>query len=388
MCFFGADFLPASVARARAPLKHALHTHIRPQAFAKLVQPAFDARKHVGLASSWAVAQREVVRLACDALNGADLAKLQPEFERLRAFHAEPRVTRTALWYAGLAKRQGKAALAGLLASLAQPTRPLAYAGQVALVTGAGPGSIASAMVERLLAGGCRVVLTTSGYDTDRILGFRRLWQAHAAPGAELHVLPFNQASTQDLDALTAWLVDHDLLPDLVAPFGALKDLGTLDRLSPKAEAALRAMLLNVERLVAALGRQWLGRKDGRRCHVILPMSPNLGQFGGDGFYAEGKAGMFAILQRWRSEGAAWGQGTSLVAAKIGWVRGTGLMNVNNAIAPGLESSAGVRTFAAAEMGLLLGACCTDAVRSLAEGGPLVGDFTGGMGQVTDLRWH
>ncbi len=97
------------------------------------------------------------------------------------------------------------------------------------------------------------------------------------------------------------------------------------------------------------------------RTHVLLPLSPNHGQFGNDGLYGEAKAALEAMLNRWGSEQSAWGRHTSLVGARIGWVRGTGLMNVNNAIAPGLEARAGVRTFSAAEMGLAARRCCADA---------------------------
>jgi predicted amidohydrolase len=60
--------------------------------------------------------------------------------------------------------------------------------------------------------------------------------------------------------------------------------------------------------------------------HVVLPLSPNHGQMGRDGLYAEAKAALEALMQRWAAEHDRWGAELSLVGARIGWVRGTGLM--------------------------------------------------------------
>ena len=72
--------------------------------------------------------------------------------------------------------------------------------------------------------------------------------------------MPFNQASVTDVEALADWLFEEQveqagasvkqtkpaMRPDLLIPFGAMKDLGTMDHLEPKSEAALRALLLGV----------------------------------------------------------------------------------------------------------------------------------------------
>lgn len=274
------------------------------------------------------------------------------------------------------------------------------FAGRTALVTGASDRSIAIELVKLLLTGGARVVVTTSQHTPERIRFYRRLFQRYGARGSELAVVPFNQGSRQDIQRLVTWLVSTEKttvggtqrtvkepwLVDLLVPFGAVGEEATLADISDRSMATLRVLLYGVEALVGECA-QAFSRLHVRetRTHVILPLSPNHGQFGNDGLYGETKAALEAMLNRWGSEQASWGRHTSVVGARIGWVRGTGLMNVNNAIAPGLEARAGVRTFSAAEMGLLLGACCADGVRALAAEEPLVADLTGGMDAVRDL---
>jgi len=276
----------------------------------------------------------------------------------------------------------------------------VSFAGRTALVTGASDRSIAIELVKLLLTGGARVVVTTSQLTPARVRFYRRLFQRHGARGAELAVVPFNQGSQQDIEALVHWLVSTEKtvvggtprtvkepwLIDLLVPFGAVGEEATLAEISERSMATLRVLLYGVEALVSECARAF-ARLHVResRTHVILPLSPNHGQFGNDGLYGEAKAALEAMLNRWGSEQSTWGRHTSVVGARIGWVRGTGLMNVNNAIAPGLEARAGVRTFSAAEMGLALGACCVDTVRDLAAVGPLVADLTGGMDRVRDL---
>ncbi|MBL8600390.1 MAG: DUF1729 domain-containing protein [Myxococcales bacterium] len=301
----------------------------------------------------------------------------------------------------GFSDLDGDAVAAAFDSSLSALARgALSFAGRTALITGASDRSIAIELVKLLLTGGARVVLTTSQFTPERVRFYRRLFQRYGARGAELALVPFNQGSRQDIKRLVTWLVSTEKtvvggtartvkepwLVDLLVPFGAIGEEATLAEISDRSMASLRVLLYGVEALVSECA-QAFARLHVRetRTHVILPLSPNHGQFGNDGLYGETKAALEAMLNRWGSEQSAWGRHSSLIGARIGWVRGTGLMNVNNAIAPGLEASAGVRTFSAAEMGLLLGACCTDAVRALAARSPLVADLTGGMDRVRDL---
>src|SRR6185295_5663297 len=78
--------------------------------------------------------------------------------------------------------------------------------GEVAVVTGAAPGSIATELVRRLLRGGATVVVATSTDTPQRRRFYRALYRTAAGPGAELHVVPANLASFGDLDALASWL--------------------------------------------------------------------------------------------------------------------------------------------------------------------------------------
>ncbi|MEM1007842.1 MAG: beta-ketoacyl synthase N-terminal-like domain-containing protein, partial [Myxococcota bacterium] len=145
--------------------------------------------------------------------------------------------------------------------------------------------------------------------------------------------------------------------------------------------------LIGVEKLITAIAKRYV--QDGipsELCHVLLPLSPNHGGFGGDGLYAETKAGLEVLLQKWTSERGAWAKAVTFCAAWIGWVRGTGLMDDNNPVAAKLEQQTGVRTFASDEMGFLLSACCSKAARKVARMQPLYADFTGRFGSIPDLK--
>ena len=75
-----------------------------------------------------------------------------------------------------------------------------------------------------------------------------------------------------------------------------------------------------------------------------------------------------------------------IVAPRIGWVRGTGLMAAGDAIAGLVEQRLGVRTFSAAEIGRLLCALAGPGpLRERAAVAPVQLDLTGGLGAVDDL---
>ena len=389
--------------------------------FIKLVAPRFDAKRHVVFASSWASAQRNLVAAIFDRMNDRiDPTTFAQRLDALATHAGTPRIAATARYFAPKLQADSQAALLSLTTS--RPTPALAspdlfdtveskdliasiaraslgdLAGKTALVTGAGPGSIAVAMVERLLQAGARVVVTTSSYDRKRVAYYRDLYDRWAAPGAELHVVPFNAASLQDTDALVDWLLRQEteqagattrvikpaMRPDLVVPFAALKDLGTADQLGAAAEATLRAMVIGTERLVATLGKRMADAST--RTHIVLPLSPNHGAFGGDGAYAESKAALEVMLAKWTSEQAVWARGTTLVGARIGWVRGTGLMAANDGVADGLTAATGIRTYSNEEMAALLIALCGDPVRDLAKSQAILADLSGGFARVPDLK--
>ncbi|MCC7070362.1 MAG: DUF1729 domain-containing protein [Deltaproteobacteria bacterium] len=339
--------LPSVAARAAAP-----DDDEHDAAYRAAIAPVFDEQHHVAFTSSWAWVRRD----------RHDPAVARHDVER-------------------------RAAPGG------------AFAGQTALVTGAGVGSIARALIARLLAEGARVVVTTSRRSPEVVRSFKRLYQAHARVGAELHVVPCNQGSFHDVDALMAWLgtakkervgsserlVKAPLVPDLVVPFGALAETADLSTMGPRSLALFRVLVLGVERLVARAAALALAHGGpGRRAHVLLPLSPNHGSFGGDGAYGECKAALEALLHKQRSEAHTWGRGASIVGLRIGWVRGTGLMHANDGAAKFLEER-GLTTFCTDEMAALALEHASASSRARAATAPYVADLTGGLGEVEDL---
>lgn len=266
-------------------------------------------------------------------------------------------------------------------------TGGLNLSGKTVLVTGASPGSIAWEAAKNALSAGATVIATTSTYGGERLDEFRGMYQERAVSGAALHVIPFSQGSKSDVDALVKWCFANGHIPDVTIPFAAVSESATLALMTPDASTAtLRVLLQGVEWLLAAIAKNFsaINAKD-RACVAILPLSPNHGHFGGDGAYADAKLGLESILNRWHAEHAEWGRFVSLIGADIGWVRGTGLMHANNALAAVMEERAGVRTFSSAEAGWLIASLCHPDLAAEASLKPLRLDFTGGFAEVTDL---
>lgn len=190
------------------------------------------------------------------------------------------------------------------------------------LITGAGRGSIGSEMLKGLLEGGAHVVCTTSSYNKQTMDSFRHLYERHGSKGSRLVVVPFNQASMQDVNALVRFIYDElNWELDAIVPFAAIPENGRslLDGLEDgRSELAHRLMLTNVLRLLGAVAKT----KETRQVHtrpaqVLLPLSPNHGAFGYDGFYGESKAALETLLNRWHSE--SWQDYLSIVGAVIGY---------------------------------------------------------------------
>jgi len=257
---------------------------------------------------------------------------------------------------------------------------------KVALVIGCGKGSIGVEVVKALLQAGAKVYATTSRFSADSSSFYHKLFDRNGSKHSELVVLPFNQGSVQDVQALVKYIYDvekSDL--DYIIPFAALpengRDIGDIDG---RSELAHRIMLTNVLRLIGAIKEK---KKSlaivTRPAHVLLPMSPNHGIFGFDGLYAESKLGLEALLNKWHSEG--WRQYLSLAGAIIGWTRGTGLMNQNNVVAAGIEKM-GARTFNASEMAFnLMGLLHPDMV-VVAQNEPVLADLNGCLHLVPHLN--
>ncbi|KAJ2493903.1 fatty acid synthase alpha subunit Lsd1, partial [Coemansia sp. RSA 2052] len=261
----------------------------------------------------------------------------------------------------------------------------LSFAGKTALVTGCGRGSIGAGIVLRLLSGGAKVIVTTSSYSRRTSLFFGDMYRTHGARGSELIVVPFNQASAGDIKQLVDFIYSDsgaakglgwDL--DYVIPFAAVSDIGSFaTNLGSRSELAQRVQLTNVLRLLGGIKdtKERLGYNT-RSSLVVLPLSPNHGDFGGDGLYSECKLGLESTFIRWESE--SWQDYLSIAGAVIGWTRGTSLMAANDWCAKEFENR-GVRTFTASEMSFMILGLLRQPIRRLAQREPIWADLSSGM---------
>lgn len=343
------------------------------------VTPRFDPAQAVRLCDRWATAREDVAKIAFGREVNANFTGVGEE------------VARQAEWQA--ARNPKLAARLTKIARAARDTTPGIYAGKVAVVTGMAENSIAGAVVAGLLAGGATVVATSSRISTTRLNFAKKLYRENAINGAELWLIPANLASFRDVDAITAWigaeqretvgatskLVKPALIPDLLVPFAAPRVSGYLSDAGPEAENQARVLLWSVERLIGTLASLGTDAAIDHRMHVILPGSPNRGSFGGDGAYGEVKAALDAVVNKWRVE--PWGQRTTIAHAKIGWVRGTGLMGGNDPLVEAVEAK-GVHTWSTAEAGRELLTLFTPESVAAARTAPVIHDMTGGLGDI------
>ncbi|SDS39876.1 type I polyketide synthase [Corynebacterium timonense] len=343
------------------------------------VTPVFDERQAVLFDDRWAQAREDLARVA---LGEAEIA-----VERFAGTGAT--VAQQAQWYA----ERGFVGPLGEIAEAALTTPQLPYAGDVALVTGAAPGSIATALVQRLLEGGATVVMTASRVSQARKEFARALYRDHASAGAALWLVPANLSSYRDIDALTAWIgaeqretvgnevrvIKPALTPTLAFPFAAPGVSGSLAEVGGNAETQARLLLWSLERTIARLSELAQAADDfpATRTHVVLPGSPNRGIFGGDGAYGEVKAALDAVVNKWSAE-TGWPEGVTLAQARIGWVAGTSLMGGNDVLVPSAEK-AGIHVWSPEEISAELMGLVTPESRAKAAEAPLDLDLTGGL---------
>lgn len=257
---------------------------------------------------------------------------------------------------------------------------------KVVLITGAGPNSIGSELVRLLLSGGACVIVTTHREPSTAAGYFKSLYEEYGARGSELHLAPFNQASSRDCERLIDHVYDIKGLGkdiDAIIPFAAAPEGGVeMNEVGAASELAHRLMLINVYRL---LGRIVKNKRDlnidCNPAQVLLPLSPNHGIFGGDGLYPESKLGLEALLSRVKSE--SWSEEMSVCGVRIGWTRSTGLMAANDIVAESVEKQ-GVLTFSAPEMAFNMAMLLTPEFRDLCEDGPVHADFGGRLGTQGD----
>jgi fatty acid synthase subunit alpha len=265
----------------------------------------------------------------------------------------------------------------------------LSFQGKNALMTGAGAGSIGAEVLQGLISGGAKVVVTTSRFSREVTEYYQSMYTRYGARGSQLIVVPFNQGSKQDVEALVDYIYDTkkglgwDL--DYVVPFAAISENGReIDGIDSKSELAHRIMLTNLLRLLGAVKTQKQTHGyETRPAQVILPLSPNHGTFGNDGLYAESKIALETLFSRWHSE--SWGSFLTICGAVIGWTRGTGLMAGNNIVAEGIEKY-GVRTFSQQEMAFNLLGLMAPPIVNLCQIEPVWADLNGGFQYIPNLK--
>ncbi|KAJ5886303.1 Fatty acid synthase subunit alpha [Penicillium subrubescens] len=265
----------------------------------------------------------------------------------------------------------------------------LSFQGKNVLMTGAGAGSIGAEVLQGLISGGAKVVVTTSRFSREVTEYYQAMYARFGARGSQLVVVPFNQGSKQDVEALVEYIYDTknglgwDL--DFVVPFAAIPENGReIDTIDSKSELAHRIMLTNLLRMLGSIKTQKQAHGfETRPAQVILPLSPNHGTFGNDGLYSESKLGLETLFNRWYSE--SWANYLTICGAVIGWTRGTGLMSGNNMVADGVEKL-GVRTFSQQEMAFNLLGLMSPAVVNLCQLDPVWADLNGGLQFIPDLK--
>lgn len=278
------------------------------------------------------------------------------------------------------------------LDSLEQAAREgVTFANKNVLITGAGAGSIGADILQGLLSGGAKVVVTTSRYSRQVTEFYQSIYSRFGASGSSLVVVPFNQASKTDVLGLVDFIYNDpkkgglgwDL--DFVIPFAAIPENGIeIDGIDSRSELAHRLMLTNVLRLVGAVKTHKAANGViTRPAQVILPLSPNHGTFGSDGLYSESKLSLETLFNRWHSE--SWAPYLTICGAVIGWTRGTGLMSQNNAIAEGVEKM-GVRTFSQKEMAFNILGLLNPKIVNLCQKSPIFADLNGGLQFISNLK--
>jgi fatty acid synthase subunit alpha, fungi type len=168
-------------------------------------------------------------------------------------------------------------------------------------------------------SGGSHVVITTSRYSRATVEYYQSIFHSFGSRGSALTVMPFNQGSKQDVEALVDYIyatLSLDL--DYIIPFAAVPENGRqIDGLDGKSELAHRIMLVNLLRILGAVKNKKASRHFiTRPTQVILPLSPNCGPFGNDGLYSESKISLETLFNRWNSE--SWGEYLCFAGAVIG----------------------------------------------------------------------
>lgn len=358
------------------------------------VEPRFDANNAILFDDRWASAREDLARAFYDN----NPALLNGGFRGLGKAVADE-----ARWFAGKATGDLADALGRIaheaLQSVSDDPAASRFAGDIAVVTGVAPNSIAAQVVAGLLAGGATVIATSHSFKPSVKAWAKQTYRTHATAGAKLWLVPANLSSYRDVDALVNWIGNEQKKtsgatttilkpayePTLFFPFAAPPVHGTMADSGALFESQARLMLWGIERAIAGLAKIGADTDVQHKMHVVLPGSPNRGVFGGDGAYGEVKSAFDAIVRRAHAE-RVWSDRVTFAHPKIGWVRGTGLMGGNDPLVSVVERH-GIRTYSTAEIATRLLDLCTAESRAAAAVAPLDVDLTGGLGnEPLDIR--
>ena len=352
----------------------------------KQVAPRFDERKAILFDDRWASAREDVARLYYKYAGKNVDIQITEVSEILNDFGsflgAGEAVASEAEWFAGLADSRKLSNLSTVLSAIARDARTkiakshesdaadfaeaTRFAGEVAVVTGVAPNSIAARVVTGLLKGGATVIATSHSFKPSVKSWAKKAYRENAQMGAKLWLVPANLSSYRDVDALVKWvgtvskkvsgatttILKPAYEPSMFFPFAAPPVHGTLADSGSLFESQSRLMLWGVERAIAGFAQIGADTDVQHRMHVVLPGSPNRGMFGGDGAYGEVKSAFDAIVSRAHAE-SVWSDRVTFAHPKIGWVRGTGLMGGNDPLVAVVERH-GLTTYSTQEMACLL----------------------------------
>lgn len=375
----------------------------------KQVAPRFDERKAILFDDRWASAREDVARLYYKYAGKNVDIQVNEVSEILNDFGsflgAGEAVASEVEWFASLSKSRELNNLATIFNGIARDSRTklaqnnidtaqaTRFAGEVAVVTGVAPNSIAARVVTGLLKGGATVIATSHSFKPSVKSWAKKAYRENAQMGAKLWLVPANLSSYRDVDALVKWvgtvskkvsgatttILKPAYEPSMFFPFAAPPVHGTLADSGSLFESQSRLMLWGVERAIAGFAQIGADTDVQHRMHVVLPGSPNRGMFGGDGAYGEVKSAFDAIVNRAHAE-SVWSDRVTFAHPKIGWVRGTGLMGGNDPLVAVVERH-GLTTYSTQEMADRLLDLCTKEAREQAAIAPLNVDLTGGLGK-------
>lgn len=79
------------------------------------------------------------------------------------------------------------------------PQSGLSFTGKYVLMTGAGAGSIGADILQGLLSGGARVLVTTSRFSKEVTDYYQKIYARYGAKGSQCIVVPFNQGRVESV---------------------------------------------------------------------------------------------------------------------------------------------------------------------------------------------